>query len=333
MRPLRPAGALLIILATLAAGHTQAQTLSPAYAAPQQRVTLPDGRHLNFVCQGQGSPTVIMTAGAGDWSASWSRVQPLVARQTRVCGWDRPGYGFSDAATQPQTADAVAADLAAGLQAGKIAPPYLLVAHSAGSYATLLFADRHRAQVAGMVLVDPSLPDMISRVEQISPLAAKMLRADLGMRAAALHRCAANPASAAPADASICFTLPEHARPLVAQMAARDRQPARLRTRASLFEQFEANTQAARNPARDYGEMPLAVLTSEREPLAALPVEEAARGAALEALWNTGHAELAGLSRRGSRQTVPGSGHQIQLERPEAVASAIVAMLGTVPAK
>jgi pimeloyl-ACP methyl ester carboxylesterase len=266
---------------------------------------------------------VILTAGAGDWSASWNAVQPLVARITRVCAWDRPGYGHSDASTEIQSADKLTDDLAATLKAGGIAAPYILVAHSAGSFESLLFADRHRADVAGMVLVDPSPPDMVERIGAISPLAQKLLRGDLANRAGALSRCAAAPAAAAPADAGICFRLPEHARPLAETFAVRDHDPQRLQTRASLFAQFETNARLSHNPVRNYGNMPLAVLTSEKTPVAALPTEQPAQTAALETLWNRSHDEMAALSRRGSNRVVPGAGHQIQLEQPQAVAAAI----------
>jgi pimeloyl-ACP methyl ester carboxylesterase len=310
--------------------HAQPAALT-AYAQPQALVAVTGSRKINLVCQGpnqspnqsQPGPTVILTAGAGDWSASWNAVQPLVARTNRVCAWDRPGFGHSDASTEIQSADKLADDLAATLKAGGIAAPYILVAHSAGSFETLLFADRHPAEIAGMVLVDPSPPDMVERMGAVSPLAQKLLRGDLANRAGALSRCAASPAEAAPADAGICFRLPEHARPLAEIFAARDQDPQRLQTRASLFAQFEANTRLLHNPVRNYGNMPLAILTSEKMPLAALPAEQPAQTAALEAFWNGSHDEMATLSRRGSNRIVPGAGHQIQLEQPQAVAAAI----------
>ncbi len=320
-------GAAALALVLTGGTALRAQPALTAYAQPQALVALDGGRRINLVCQGPspaaGSPTVILTAGAGDWSASWNAVQPLVARTIRVCAWDRPGFGHSDASTAIQSADKLAEDLSTTLKAGGIAAPYILVAHSAGSFETLLFADRRRSEVAGMVLVDPSPPNMVERIGAVSPLAQKLLRGDLANRAGALQRCAANPATATPADAGICFRLPEHARPLAENFAARDQDPQRLQTRASLFAQFEANTRLLHNPSRHYGNLPLAVLTSEKTPAAALPAEQPSQTAALAALWNSSHDEMAALSRRGSNRVVPGAGHQIQLEQPQAVAAAI----------
>src|ERR687886_2163032 len=66
-----------------------------AYPAPGQMVDV-GGYHLHINCVGTGSPTVVIDAGLGDWSASWSnRVQPEAARTTRVCTYDRAGMGWS----------------------------------------------------------------------------------------------------------------------------------------------------------------------------------------------------------------------------------------------
>ena len=113
------------------------------YASAEDAVTLPDGRQLAFVCMGEGSPTVILTGGGGSNSFSWIAVQPAMAKTTRVCAWDRPGWGLSDGSAAPQNAATATADLEAALATGKIPGPYVLVGHSLGSYESLLFADRH----------------------------------------------------------------------------------------------------------------------------------------------------------------------------------------------
>lgn len=310
--------------------NAAAQPTLDIYAGPQQRIAMEDGRKLNLVCIGQGSPTVILTAGTGDWSLSWNAVQTPVSQKTRVCAWDRAGSGYSDGSGQAQSATNMEADLSALLMKARVEPPYVLVAHSAGAYETLLFADRHRASVAGMVLVDPSLPDMFQRIASISPLAVNLLRADTANRAAAFRRCAADPAHTTAADSTICFHLPSYAATLAGNFASLDHDPIRLATKASLFEQFEANAHASAMRSRSYGNMPLAVLTSQNDPLSTLPVEQPARTAALSGLWRSGHDELAGLSARGTNRLVEGTGHQIQLEKPAAVISVIDQMIDNV---
>jgi hypothetical protein len=75
------------------------------------------GRHLHMSCTGTGSPTVVLTSGTGEFSASWARVSALVSEATRVCAYDRAGQGWSDDAPRPQDAHAIAADLRALLPA------------------------------------------------------------------------------------------------------------------------------------------------------------------------------------------------------------------------
>src|SRR5580704_7711516 len=55
------------------------------------------GYRLNLNCTGQGSPTVVFDSGFGGPAMEWTLVQPPVAQFTRVCSYDRAGYGWSDA--------------------------------------------------------------------------------------------------------------------------------------------------------------------------------------------------------------------------------------------
>src|SRR5512141_2366742 len=70
------------------------------YPPPGQLVDV-GGYRLHINCTGTGNPTVVIVAGAGDWSTTWDVVQPEVAKMTRVCTYDRPGLGWSDASPLP----------------------------------------------------------------------------------------------------------------------------------------------------------------------------------------------------------------------------------------
>jgi pimeloyl-ACP methyl ester carboxylesterase len=317
---------LFIVMAALSPG-AMAQPGPDIYAKPQQRVALPGGRTINLVCVGQGSPVVILTAGAGDWSEHWQFVQDPIAQRTRVCAWDRAGFGYSDASNAPQSAAATEDDLEKTLSSAHVAGPYLLVAHSAGSYETLLFADRHPQEIAGMVLVDPSLPAMVRQIEAVSPLAAKVARMDVANRVRAFRSCASNPAQITAADAAICFHFSESAKSFAAGLEPLEHQPQRLETKASLYEQFEASMNQADKASRNYGAIPITVLTSEKQPLAALPVEQPDKTKALADLWMSGHDQLAALSTNGTNQVIPGTDHQIPIERPDTVIAATLHIL------
>ena len=102
-----------------------------------------------------GSPTVVIEAGLGDWSATWnSWVQPEAAKTTRVCTYDRAGAGWSEPGSGPATVEQFAEELHTLLQNAGIPGPYVLVGHSLAGKNVRLFTLQHPAEVAGLVLVD-----------------------------------------------------------------------------------------------------------------------------------------------------------------------------------
>jgi pimeloyl-ACP methyl ester carboxylesterase len=98
----------------------------------------------------------VLDAALGASSLSWSLVQPELARLSRVCSYDRAGFGWSDAGPMPRTAGRIADELRTLLDRGGVPPPFLLVGHSFGGLVVQIFAQRFRSDTAGMVLVDPA---------------------------------------------------------------------------------------------------------------------------------------------------------------------------------
>jgi pimeloyl-ACP methyl ester carboxylesterase len=97
-----------------------------------------------------------MDAGLGNTHTTWHAVAPAVSKLSRTCTYDRANLGSSDAAPKPRTSADVVADLRALLKAAAVAPPYVLVGHSFGGISARLFASDYPAEVAGIVLVDPT---------------------------------------------------------------------------------------------------------------------------------------------------------------------------------
>ena len=89
---------------------------------------------INVDCSGQGSPTVILESGSGGPSIDWPMVQPEVAKFSRVCSYDRAGYGWSDSGPKPRSSLQIAHELKQLLQASGERGPYVLVGHSMGGY-------------------------------------------------------------------------------------------------------------------------------------------------------------------------------------------------------
>jgi pimeloyl-ACP methyl ester carboxylesterase len=118
------------------------------------------GRHrLHYRCDGAGSPAVILEAGIAASSLTWSRVQPVIARETRVCSYDRAGLSWSEPASSTRSMAALVSELRALLKGAGISPPYVLVAHSFGALIIRAFARVYPEEVAGLVFVDPLHPE------------------------------------------------------------------------------------------------------------------------------------------------------------------------------
>jgi pimeloyl-ACP methyl ester carboxylesterase len=135
--------------------------MQPPYVAAGRRYDV-GGRSMYLDCRGAGSPTVVLEAGSGSDSASWSSVHDELAATTRTCAYDRAGRARSDPRATHTLGDA-AADLRALLAAAGESPPFVVVGHSLGGAYVRVFADRHRSEVVGLVLVDTFDPDLQER--------------------------------------------------------------------------------------------------------------------------------------------------------------------------
>lgn len=123
------------------------------------------GNRLHMHCMGEGQPTVLLDAGGGPLgSLSWRPIHADLARDTRVCAYDRAGILWSERSRAARPGERAVADLAALLEAAGEADPVVLVGHSLGGQFGAEFATLHPERVAGLVLVDASHPAMLDRL-------------------------------------------------------------------------------------------------------------------------------------------------------------------------
>ncbi|MBI5933593.1 MAG: alpha/beta hydrolase [Chloroflexi bacterium] len=113
-----------------------------------------DNRPLYGQLMGDRGPIVILDAGLGDASASWTEIQREVSTFARVLVYDRAGPGRSALAPTPRTCKDIIADLRHLLAAAHLQPPYILVAHSWSGINARYFANEFPNEIAGMILVD-----------------------------------------------------------------------------------------------------------------------------------------------------------------------------------
>ena len=186
---------LLMVLALASIGgsyETVRESIdATAYPPPGQLIDV-GGHRLHLNCTGSGSPTVVLEPGLGEVSSAMGWIAPVVARDTRVCVYDRAGRGWSDPADGPQDAVQTAADLHTLLDHAHIPGPYVLAGHSFGGLYILTFAATYPDQVAGMVLLDSTAPapgpvppakagsyDLVGRISALLPAVAHLGAAHL----------------------------------------------------------------------------------------------------------------------------------------------------------
>lgn len=305
------------------------------YLTPQHIVQIANGRSVNIVCLGQGSPTVILAAGLGGWSQVWYRIEAPLSHTTRVCAWDTAGFGFSGPSPEPQDTIHETKDLEEALKAAHIDGPFVMVGHSAGALVALMFADRHQTSVAGMVLVDPSIPDQAAIRERVAPKFAAFGNGGPQAEAERLRQCATKIRTGTlkrgtPGfDECTAQPMPGDFSRLSVSLSDLNANPARLLTQSSALE--NAVSDDAReiiNPHRNYGDMPLIVLTSGQHPFPPnMPADVRQQAAEYFRALASEHQAYAALSTRGQDQLVPNSGHFIQFDDPPVVLAAINSVL------
>jgi pimeloyl-ACP methyl ester carboxylesterase len=147
---------VLVILVLLAIGGVYeriSESTAPAVAMRGRLVDVGPYR-LHVDCTGSGAPTVILEPGGGGSAASMGLIAPEVARDTRVCVYDRAGRGWSDFAASPTDGAQIATDLNTLLHRAHVPGPYVLAGHSFGGLYVRTYAAKYPDEVAGLVLID-----------------------------------------------------------------------------------------------------------------------------------------------------------------------------------
>jgi pimeloyl-ACP methyl ester carboxylesterase len=300
---------LLILVIFLAAAGFLYENISEArdrrfHPMPGQLIDV-GGYKMHINCTGQGTPAVILDSGLGDSYVSWIKVQPQIAKFTRVCSYDRAGLAYSDSSPHPRTSKVMAEELHTLLHNAGVQSPYVLAAHSMGGYNVRLFASFYRSEVAGMILVDSSHPEQEKRFPQaLNDLDKTRVRE----------------------QEFLTFSLPFGIPRLLgfcgndAQVRAADCNFHSYREGLTVLKTFpESAAQAATSGT--LGDLPLAVLS--HDPDVPQPEVPADLVPPMNAAWEQMQDELAHLSSRGTRTVAKNGSHYIQFDRPDLVIEAV----------
>jgi len=289
---------------------------------------------LHLKRQGCGQPVVVLESGIAATSISWSPLQARLAQICTVCSYDRAGLGWSERRRDGKclrTLEQMAGELESLLRNGKLAPPFVLVGHSFGGLLVSAFAHIHPERVAGLVLVDPvslaywasgsqTSADQIFAAARLSRRGAVLAR--IGLVRIALSvlnaggrwfpryvgRAAARQGSGAMQNlAAQVAKLPSELRSTVRAHWSR---PKGFFAMAEYLESLPACA-AAGLKMRVPASIPVTILS--------------AGNATIEELRERD--EWAGQSERGCHLKVPGTGHWLQLEKPELIAGVVREMV------
>jgi len=328
-RFLLSAVALLACL-TPTTGVTQGE---PPFRAPGRMIDI-GGWKVHLHCTGEvrpDQPTVILEAGAGDFSVEWSLVQPAVARFARVCSYDRSGDGWSELGPHPRTMKQLVYELHTLLERAGEKAPFVLVGQSFGGVVVRLYAATYSTDVAGMMLVDAGRLDpwrfINGNLVQLNTTATGRPVPEV-KTSGPLRESDLPPAARAQMQAA--------ARDLVTRAnESRDKLPAEAKEMrrwalgtikhvAAYVNPFEAEElalmiAAAKQKEYPLGDMPLTVLSAGR-----VQYDEAW----LQEDHKRTQESHANLSRNGKQIVALESGHHIHIDEPELVTESIRDLLG-----
>jgi pimeloyl-ACP methyl ester carboxylesterase len=157
----------LVALILLCAGFTYnaiaCRRLAQEYPISGSFYTV-NGRKTHLYCVGSGSPTVVLESGLGEDWVVWQKVQPELAKTTRVCSYDRAGLGWSDPQAGPRDAVNIATQLRALLNEAHIEGPLVLIGHSAGGLYIRAFTALYPADVVALVFADSTSPEVFKSI-------------------------------------------------------------------------------------------------------------------------------------------------------------------------
>ncbi|MEV5742323.1 alpha/beta hydrolase [Microbispora rosea] len=332
-RSIRSRGIIVRALARLVSGAIAGAAVSAVYQTygarrdrrrfpPPGRMIDIGGRRIHLWTAGTGSPTVVIVPGLGEPGVNWAALLPELAAESSVVLYDRAGLGWSDPSPWAGTALGAARDLRRALDEAGIAPPYVLVGHSAGGHIVRLFAAERPDAVAAVVLVDSSHPEQIRLLHRTrTEIALEMLRSrltPLGLRRLAFE---AGWSGRARREAA-ARRLPSELLPTRIAFDLSDRQ-----RRAELREAAAAITVTPvqiRRRAPHLDAIPLTVISASPDEPPETDTKAAAAQRRFYSVWVPLQADLVRLSSNAEHVVAEHAGHHIHRDRPELVVRAIL---------
>ena len=272
------------------------------YSAPGKLVEV-NSHKVHIHCTGRGLPTVVLEAGLGGTSLEWVRVQRQLSRHTRVCSYDRPGYGWSELTTAPRDAATIAAELKDLLVRSGEPGPYILAGHSLGGHIIRLFASNYSDRVAGLVLVDASHEDMFDLLDQFKSESKKVAKKQKRR-----------------SRSSVPQNLPAELKVIAGSLMNQFQTRFAIQNEARQFRRSAREVQSSTAPP----EVPVVVISRGPEALAS-----EGRNGMMAQRWHSLQQDLHERLSKSKHIIASASGHYPHLDQPGLVSSTILAQVKT----
>jgi pimeloyl-ACP methyl ester carboxylesterase len=306
--------AVVILVSVAVAGSASFNAIAlcwfRAFNPPPGENYLVDGHKMHLVCTGSGSPTLVLEAGLGNDALIWGGVLPTLAKTTRVCAYDRAGFGWSDVRPAPRDADHIAAELHGLLAEAKVTGPIVLMGHSIAGIYLRDYATRYPEGLAGLVFVDGSTPmqqenPAFKAANHGGPPQWLEVLIERSMMDVGVPRLLGQCSRALPG-------FDPHA----AKLQAEDLCHAQIG--ASMAEMASISASGAETVhTGPYGALPILILSQDPAKPMSGPAQDKLAG--IQAAWNQMQEDLKKLSTSSRRIIAKGSTHYIQIDRADLI--------------
>ena len=313
--------AIILLLLVLAAGGVAYNALSVRHyrrmAAVPGKLYNVDGYSMHLFCTGQGSPTIVLDSGLGDDFTAWYNVQPALSKVTRVCSYDRAGFGWSQSRPAVQDANAISSQLHQLISVAGLQRPLILVGHSIAGLYLRSYAAHYPEDLAGLIFLDGATPLQDDRVpselvkieqQQRRQMPWQKLLMTLGwyrLQGICTTGVSGSKQYALWINADSCIP---------SQMDAMERE---------LDAERSSGEQTLR--AGPFGKLPILIFSRDPTVLASNWPLSVSKANAI--VWNQMQEEAKGLSTHSRRIIAKGSNHYIQNDRPDLVNREISAFI------
>jgi pimeloyl-ACP methyl ester carboxylesterase len=259
-----------------------------------------------------GGPTAIIEAGSGDDSLSWRGVVAGISKFAPTLAYDRSGLGWSDPARSHRSIVDRAEELLEVITRSKVPGPFILIGHSYGGYIVRALAHKASLPIIGLVLVDASEEGYLFSQQGRSETS------DVGARAYRLGWLAR-------------FGILRAIKRLTGKIPGETKAPAEQREERTAIdlkgspyfeiademnscEELELKLAEIGDPG-SFKNMPIAIVTrSPHNPIT---------GSATPTNWLSGQKRFLKLSNNAKMFVAERSGHNIQLDEPQAIVDAV----------